>query len=449
MSNKRLSELTELQASQLSGSDLILTTDLSVLESKKLRVDSLQNFILNNGKVTGSITFSQSSLSASFASASLSASYALSASYSRTASYALNSAAAVVSGASYNISASWASQSLNTISASYSRTSSYSTSASSSFVANTLNLFSRRNLDVGTAGITISPPMTNAIVATSPSTISLNYSVIGQNITSSWSSQSISASISNKSLQSAHATASTSASYALTSSYSTLAKNSKTASYSVTSNIANYSYGSDVSLTSNNALYTSSYAKTASVSAISNYTVSSSYSTNSDLAITASYALNSLSNENYYKKYGAFPGYAVDPSTEQVVEYLRLESTNPYGNKIYIEAYGDIIVPATSVVDDTTIELLLSDEGIVSPPTVSLDSCKVGFYVPTAVSGAISPGAYVRQRFKLEGPWYNINGKNYRVTIKCTGGGSTFDVADYIRVNVYSPEGVSQGATII
>src|SRR6185503_1440663 len=116
MGNKRVSELTQIinrGLDGLSSADLLLLSDVSAQESKKLTIDDLNNYILSNGNISGSF-FGTSS----WAIHAVSASYTnvQSSSYARTASFSLNGSTGT------SISSSWASQSL---SSSYSKTASF------------------------------------------------------------------------------------------------------------------------------------------------------------------------------------------------------------------------------------------------------------------------------------------------------------------------------------
>jgi hypothetical protein len=123
MANRRVSELNELLNTQVAASDLFLITDVSAVESKKIRASELQTYALNGTASyslrSGTSSYSLFSLSSSYSPATVSASYALSASYAdwaKTASYVLS--------ASYALSSSYSSMSFWAITASYALTSS-------------------------------------------------------------------------------------------------------------------------------------------------------------------------------------------------------------------------------------------------------------------------------------------------------------------------------------
>jgi len=128
MANKRVSELAPIVAADLDFADLLLLSDITAHESKKLALQDLSSFILLGGLLTGSLFGT-----ASYAIHALSASYApfISASYAKTSSWAYN-----ISTASYALAALSASYSLSSsycITASYALTSSVQLVYSSAF----------------------------------------------------------------------------------------------------------------------------------------------------------------------------------------------------------------------------------------------------------------------------------------------------------------------------
>jgi hypothetical protein len=129
MANKRVSELAPITAPELDFADLLLLSDITAHESKKLQLSDLSNFLLLDGQLTGSLlgtasyafwagtasfalnssvpsnvltasylwyTPGSNTGTSSYALAALSASYALSSSYAITASYALTSSVELV-----------------------------------------------------------------------------------------------------------------------------------------------------------------------------------------------------------------------------------------------------------------------------------------------------------------------------------------------------------------
>lgn len=128
MANKRVSELAPITAAELDFADLLLLSDISAHESKKLQLNDLSSFLLLDGRLTGSLLGT-----ASYAVNAATASYVgpHSASYAPTASWALN-----ILTASYALAALSASYSYNSsfaITASYALTSSVELVYSSAF----------------------------------------------------------------------------------------------------------------------------------------------------------------------------------------------------------------------------------------------------------------------------------------------------------------------------
>src|ERR1035437_247805 len=137
MANKRVSQLVELTATEVSKDDLFLIIDTSLLESKKIPVSQLASFL----SVSGSLIASHASISdlanfvlgsnvsgpvsnASFASSAGTAISAnssdtsTSASYAKTSSWAINSingGSTLVTGDLYPITSSWSLNSLTSI----------------------------------------------------------------------------------------------------------------------------------------------------------------------------------------------------------------------------------------------------------------------------------------------------------------------------------------------
>ena len=139
MANKRVSELAPITAPNLDFGDLLLLSDISAHESKKLQLSELSSYILIEGSIKTKAITPNSKITndlvgtASYAMQALSASYApcISASYAKTSSWAYN-----VSTASYAMAALSASYSLSSsycITASYALTSSVQLVYSSAF----------------------------------------------------------------------------------------------------------------------------------------------------------------------------------------------------------------------------------------------------------------------------------------------------------------------------
>lgn len=128
MANKKVSELAPITAPELEFADLLLLSDITAHESKKLQLSDLSSFLLLDGRLTGSFLGT-----ASYATNCLSASYApcISASYAKSSSWAYNvntaSYALAALSSSYSLSSSYA------ITASYALTSSVQLVYSSAF----------------------------------------------------------------------------------------------------------------------------------------------------------------------------------------------------------------------------------------------------------------------------------------------------------------------------
>lgn len=180
MSNKRISELTEITTGELNSADLFLLSDVSAQESKKLTLGNLNTYILTGGNLTGSFfgtsSWAVNALTASFANIQ-------SASYAATASFALNGGTGGIA-----TSASWASQSL---SSSYARTASFvsvATAATASF-ATSSKFADSASFVIYSGGN--NGTVTNAINSVNASTASLALSALTANTASYAPSSSI------------------------------------------------------------------------------------------------------------------------------------------------------------------------------------------------------------------------------------------------------------------
>jgi hypothetical protein len=137
MANKRVSELNELLAGQVEASDLIMLTDVSAFESKRIRASELKNYI-----AYGTGSFASSATSASHANTSNTASYLAyngvsngTASYGITASYAVTASwTALVESASYASASSWSDISSHSNTSDFATTASYALTASVNLV---------------------------------------------------------------------------------------------------------------------------------------------------------------------------------------------------------------------------------------------------------------------------------------------------------------------------
>jgi len=203
MANKRLSELVELQASEISADDLFLAADVSVKQSKKVTVADLAYYILSTGSFDSSVYTSVYSDTASYINPSSiglipSSSYSFisqttlattipTASLAYTASYF--SGTIVATDAQTSVSSSWASSSL---SASF--VSSAKNSDSSSFLIYATGINNGRITNSDTASLALlsntssfsekASQATNAISSLTSETSS--YSSISQRCLSSY-----------------------------------------------------------------------------------------------------------------------------------------------------------------------------------------------------------------------------------------------------------------------
>ena len=188
MANARISELAPIVANQLTSQDLLLVSDVTAYESKKLTFGDLSTYILSGGAVSGSFygtaSWAKNSVSTSYAPYQPSSSYAL------TASYVTNG---VTPGGSYNITTSFSSGSLTS---SYSTTASYVNSSSFSNTTLTANLANSTSYLIYNAGAN------NGTASYSVNTLTASYTLTGggvvsggsYNITTSYASSSLSSS---------------------------------------------------------------------------------------------------------------------------------------------------------------------------------------------------------------------------------------------------------------
>ena len=301
MANKRISELASITSTGLATDDLFLLADVSAVESKKLPVLQLTNYLQAN------IT---SSLTSSYALTSKSASYLNYNGYNNgTASFTITS--------SYNISSSHAnltdtsSHALYSISASYAKTASYVVSASyavtsSVYVMTSVTYANSASYLIYTGG----PNGTASYAVNANSSLTSNTASYLSGGTASYALYTPLAKTASH-LQYT-GTANGTASYALRSNLSILADGTKTSSYLYYDGIANG---------------TASNARTAS------YAFTSSY------VITASYA---MSSPGIYRTYGPFTPSITGGNTGSIS--LNITSSNTYP-RVVCEVYGDHGIP--------------------------------------------------------------------------------------------------------
>lgn len=208
--NERVSQLIELFATDIQSEDLLLITDMSQRESKKLEIGQLLFFIENSG-----------SFDAFNSAHADTASYILSTNIDGNISFALN--------ASNSISSSISSKA---ISSSYTQTASYALvgqtmTAVSASIANTASFLQYSGFNNGTSSYSFN----SNIAANASTAFNLFYNGI-PNGTASWAVTASKALNSTSASYTSTSNTSTSASYASASSVST------TSSFAVTSNIA-------------------------------------------------------------------------------------------------------------------------------------------------------------------------------------------------------------------
>lgn len=451
MANKRLSELNELQAIDIQPDDLTLTTDVSVLESKKLRLQSLKNWILND---PGSIT-------ASHATTSDSSSYLIytlgksngTASFSITASYVKSSSWSDRSNISENANtASYVnsdnihgtiSNSINALtashliyqgyyngSASYALTSSYvENSRSSSYIWYT-------GIPNGTASYALNCPCSSAFSETASYLLyngsrpngtaslalkaelvnSASYLIYSSLISNGTSSFSISSSYSSRSYISSQSyflhyagTYNGTSSHALTTAYADLAGTTLFSRLSTSSSWASQSFSSSYAMTSSRVIGSSSYALTAS------------YCTE-----TASYAIvaNSVIDTNVYRIWGPYKSTDTGGSnttTQQYIQNFVISTPTTAGSTVIIMAILDIKTPITTTdTDAATVELYLDyTEPGNTHSYGPLDTTKPNNYI--ALTAGTASG-YMRTSATLGHDWPNVSGSWWRLSVRSSGG---------------------------
>jgi hypothetical protein len=244
MANKRVSELAPITSTQLVVGDLLLLSDIVAQESKKLTIQEFSTWLFNGSLNTIAVSLTGSLFgTSSWARFSQTASVVTnpSASYALTASFALNGTSGAAS-----VSSSWASQSL---SASFATTASYvnlTNATSASFATNATNAKSA-SFVIFTGGN--NGTVYNAVLATnSTNSILATTATTATTATSSLSATSaLSASFSSQSLSSSHAI---------------VADFAFSASIGITTNFQSSASWASQSLSSSNSL-TASYALTA------------------------------------------------------------------------------------------------------------------------------------------------------------------------------------------
>jgi hypothetical protein len=447
MANKRLSDLSELVAANLQPDDLFYVVDVSttVLEGKKIKVSSIQDFILNGGQITGSITYALTAGTASYVNPSLLAGI-VSASYARSASRAERSFFAQLSDtASYvdasNIYGTFPSSSMSN-SASFViyryGNGTVENSKTASYVVNSLS--SSYVVYTGVKNGTVFQSVSSSYVVSSSlaqAALFLNYNGTPNGTASYATSASVA----------------TSASYMMSASYGLSASFADNCQAAIVSNFSNYLnlYGPTIpngtascAISASQALIadsssfliyngvtpngTASYTPSSSVATSASYAYSSSRSENTQRAVSASYALSAsypLLDPNQYKVYGPFNStdgtYGGQTSTELSYRNFII---NPTGvtTTILVQAVCDVKVPITTTDSDGySISLLVEDwTNNVLLGTFTLDTSRPNNFI----TGAVVAG-YTRQATTLMGgntSIQSISGSWYTLRVKATGG---------------------------
>ena len=461
MSNKRVSELVPLTWADIAVNDLFLISDVSVIQSKKISVEDLLNYVNIDGNI-------------------ISASHAI---HADTASY-LDTTDLFVSGAfncvssSYAKTASWAywafTSSYITASnidgivptSSYSKTASYLLftpfidngtafhAISASFVttaASASHLNYSGNPDgTGTPNGTASFAITASFAFRTPTASFLYYDGVNPNGTASYAVNSNMAVYSSTAsflyydLTNPNGTASyainsndsvnsKTASYLLyqgwdngTSSFAISSSNSFTSSYSISSSFtdtSSYSFSSSYAFSASIAI-SSSYSVSSSMADSSSYTLSASY------AVTASFAPLGL---NEYNIFGPFTASYEDTGAVNVFipwKYLVIGENNIGVQDTIIQALGDIKVPGTTVAASGYVSLKVTNTDS-SPWVATLDTSYPEYIMPT--SGA---GTYVREGFSLSGK-LQLSGSLYQLSVE-SGNGVTIGDVRKVQFYVYT-----------
>lgn len=300
MANKRVSELTQLTSGELATGDLLLISDVSAQESKKVTLGDLNSYILTDGNLTASLlgtaSWSENSKTASYVLGSIQ-----SASYALTASFALNGG----SGGS-TTSASWASSSL---SSSFATTASFAQTVRSAATAS----FATSSKFADSASFVIYSGNNNGTIANAISAVSATTST-----------------------SASFAATARSSSFATTASFAQIATFAQSASNVSSASFASYAATASVGITTN--IQTSASWASSSISA--SY---STYAEESQTAISASYVTPNLA----LQQYGIFlaitqSNYRGQLDKVDIDPFLDIPATAS------IEAVGTMVAPYTS-----------------------------------------------------------------------------------------------------
>lgn len=396
MSNKRVSELSLINATDVAPYDLFFIADVSAIESKRIYASQLATYV------------------SGFVSASLSASTATNATTAKTASYLIGSGLVygtpALGTASYALTSSWnissshairadtASYALAALSASYSKTSSYAQTASFAFTssyvviteyssayadyARTASHLLYNGIPNGTASYAMNLDET-AIVKLANTAQYANY-LLYTGIDNGTAYQSILARTSSYLIGTSLVLGTPAIG---TSSYAISASTAKTASYIRT-----------IYLSASYLRYTPNVTNGTVFSAVSSSWASGSVT--SSHALTASYLMGfSGVLSNNYSEGGTYDGTTYDPTPGVYATATASFGTltiNPSDNiakKTIIECWGNIEVT-------TAINQILQFQLVQGAITVPLDTATIN-----AFTGGFSTGWYFKKEYDILGSW--------------------------------------------
>lgn len=348
MANKRVSELVQITAPELTVDDLLLLADVTAHESKKLRLADLNAFLLttaNSGSFYGTSSWAQ---------------YAVWALGAPTPNFVNSS-----SNAGYAVNAGNAVSAINAISASYSFSGSYVQTASYALTSSMLLIYSAVFADYAK---------------------SASY-LIYSGIPNGTASLALTASLTRGT-----------SSYAFTASTTT-----GTASFS---NTSSYAFISLYTLNSGSAISSVLYALSASWSSASLQSVwatqslSASYLNYNGIPNgTASYALVAGGYPSVRINYGVYPAISQSSFNSQLDRVIIPAPNGGFVSSSF-EALGSVVIPFTmSLYNTCSIELIALDRwtGI----TASLDRSPLDVFLPTSGAGTGS----ILVPFSLMGEW--------------------------------------------
>lgn len=359
MATKRVSELVQISAPELSVDDLLFLADVTAYESKKLRLGDLNSFFQASGN---------------------SGSFYGTASWAQNAVYALNSPQQ--STASYSYTSSWASNILTssysrrTLSASIADSSSYNISSSYSATASFLN------------GLTL--------VDYSKTASFLQYSSLRSNGTAS-------------AAMTASRTIGTS-SYALTAS-NTIG----TASFSNTASHAIFALYAVNAGSGGSGLYalSASFASSSALSTLSTSSLSASHLTyNGEPNGTASYAISAGRYPNIRVNFGIWQAHTQSVDYAQI-DHIHVDGVNSDGpQSSSLEVWGTLYVAGDTLTSSTgSIEFIALNRwtGI----TTSIDRSPIDLVLPSSGGGSMTYPFSLAGEIPLSG--------SYMLYVTCSG----------------------------